>query len=91
MSTGKTISNFVFIFSLDLINFNVCKQRARIMVGLEHPTIRLRGGDVTTSPPLPPLRKRYETSKNVWVFAKVYLVSLNTEKNSKFYPIFKTC
>ena len=29
------------------------KQRARIMVGLDHPTFRLRGGDVTTSPPLP--------------------------------------
>ena len=29
------------------------KQRSRIMVGLEHPTFRLRGGDVTTSPPLP--------------------------------------
>ena len=28
------------------------KQRARIMVGLEHPTFHLRGEDVTTLPPL---------------------------------------
>ena len=28
------------------------KQRARIMVGLEHPTLRLRGRDAITKPPL---------------------------------------
>ena len=31
-----------------------------IMVSLEHPTFRLRGGDVTTSPPLPLVFRRVE-------------------------------
>ena len=42
--------NFFWLFTL--------KQRARIMVGLEHPTFRLRGVDLTASPPLA-LRPRW--------------------------------
>ena len=42
--------NFLVIFLGWVMLPHPQKQRARIMVGLEHPTFRLRGGDVTTSP-----------------------------------------
>ena len=52
----RTTCNFLLIFLGCCLTL---KQRARMMVGLEHPTFRLRGGDVTTSPPLPRFKLKF--------------------------------
>ena len=49
----RSTCNFFWLFFWAGYCCFTIKQRARIMVGLEHPTIRLRGGDLTTSLPLP--------------------------------------
>ena len=47
--------NFLVFWAVLSSYFSGCviKQRARIMVGFDHPTFRFRGGGVTTSPPNP--------------------------------------
>ena len=51
-----TCNYFWLFFWSGYCCFFTYKERARIMVGLEHPTFRLRGGDVTTSPPPPNIK-----------------------------------
>ena len=59
------------------------------MVGLEHPTFRLRGGDVTTSPPLPEnlswtLSCTFSASKNIYNSHSMETEKLAFKKNSFF-------
>ena len=49
----RSTCNFFWLFFWAGYCCFTTKQRARIMVGLEHPTIRLRGGNEITSLPLP--------------------------------------
>ena len=65
----KNYMQFVWLFFWAGLYFFILRQRARIMVCLEHPTFRLRGGDVITSPPLPNVRKKlksYSWCKKKW-------------------------